>query len=459
MKTLTCTLAFVFLILPATAGDDLEALSVRVSEAVRKAEGSIVAVNPSARYSRAVPLLSKVPTLGNMFRAGTIYRAADGAKYDALGIRIAGSANRILVPYVVCGTAATIKLIGAQGELIEARRVDGDPDFGLAVFEITAEESDGTVLRLVPTTDWSRLDRGRIAIALSASGGAPALELLGGLSADRTAVRTESKADLLLSPSGELLALRAPGLVPAGQTSVRIPELSNKTEPLKDAARRWAHLAYVASVAPQERWIPGPLIARVMADIEGHGRIRRAFLGVIFGDARGKVVLETVLPETPAARAGLKSGTVIVAFDGQPIANTAAFSRRLLAKRPGDRVTLTPESGDAVEVTLGERTEAPRMRTPEALGIEAIDLSSSLVEYLGLPADARGAVIRRVRAKSAAAVAGLRVGDVVIGGGGGEVANEEELAAVVAAARGVKLALDVRRDGASVSVTIAITDG
>jgi hypothetical protein len=67
-----------------------------------------------------------------------------------------------------------------------------------------------------------------------------------------------------------------------------------------------------------------------------------AFLGVaadVAGDADG-VRLAQVLPDTAAARAGLRNGDVIVRLDDEPVASFGQLRRAILLKRPGDVVRL-----------------------------------------------------------------------------------------------------------------------
>jgi len=131
--------------------------------------------------------------------------------------------------------------------------------------------------------------------------------------------------------------------------------------------------------------IPIHTAKQIADDLIQEGRVRRAYLGVdttaLFpGLAEALelpveegLLVERVVPGSPAARAGLRGGTqaviagmrrillggdVLVAFDGEPITNQLDMNRFLNRKRPGDRVRLTifrRQQRLEVEVTFGER--------------------------------------------------------------------------------------------------------
>ncbi|REK11859.1 MAG: PDZ domain-containing protein [Actinobacteria bacterium] len=94
------------------------------------------------------------------------------------------------------------------------------------------------------------------------------------------------------------------------------------------------------------------------------------FLGVVVADnsalvaqrlgleaTEGAVVIE-VEPDTPAERAGLVQGDVIISFAGEQIETARQLTNAVFESRPGESVTveiLRPEGTTSVEVTLGER--------------------------------------------------------------------------------------------------------
>jgi S1-C subfamily serine protease len=85
-----------------------------------------------------------------------------------------------------------------------------------------------------------------------------------------------------------------------------------------------------------------PILADMIADGAPAGP-RRPWLGVSLDELRGRVFISRVTPESPAARAGLRGGEMIVAIDGATPRDLADFYRRLWA---------TGDAGVAVKLTV-----------------------------------------------------------------------------------------------------------
>lgn len=72
--------------------------------------------------------------------------------------------------------------------------------------------------------------------------------------------------------------------------------------------------------------------------------------------------VERVMPDTPAEKAGLRAGDVIVAVDNDPVTPGRSLADLIARYRPGDKVTLTVRRGNEtleLRVRLGEHPERP----------------------------------------------------------------------------------------------------
>jgi len=96
---------------------------------------------------------------------------------------------------------------------------------------------------------------------------------------------------------------------------------------------------------------------------EGEGEAR-AWLGVQMEGVKTGVRIVRVMEDSPAAKAGLKDGDVILAVDGAPVQEPERVQELILARKAGDKIDLKVLHEDEeklVEVTLGERPAKVRM--------------------------------------------------------------------------------------------------
>lgn len=106
--------------------------------------------------------------------------------------------------------------------------------------------------------------------------------------------------------------------------------------------------------------VPSNTVRNVIGQLDRNGRVQHAYLGVQSTEttAGSGARIAAVTAGGPAAAAGLAVGDVVVAFDGQPIADPAALTAAVNARRPGERVVVTVRRGGGerrVTVTLGQQ--------------------------------------------------------------------------------------------------------
>jgi M6 family metalloprotease-like protein len=168
-----------------------------------------------------------------------------------------------------------------------------------------------------------------------------------------------------------------------------------------------------------------------------------AFLGLtLTADAEGRLTVAETAADSPAAKAGLKKGDVIDRVGDQPVKTPQAFREWLLVRSPGDEVTLgVVRDGGRTELTA-KLVAASRPMTLG--GPVAAPLGVTLAEEK----TGKGIFVESVAANSAAAAAGLKVGDLVLTIDGQEVSRPSRVADVAAARRpGDTLTFGITRDG------------
>jgi serine protease Do len=135
------------------------------------------------------------------------------------------------------------------------------------------------------------------------------------------------------------------------------------------------------------------------------------------------ILVQQVQPDTPAARAGLKRGDVIVRFNGEQVMDDSKF-RLMVAATPVGKtvpVTVVREGTERrLDVTVAERPDedvvasAPTRESSAWLGIRVEDASNSETRrQFGLERGQTGVVVTEVEEDSPAEEAGLRQGDVI----------------------------------------------
>ena len=164
------------------------------------------------------------------------------------------------------------------------------------------------------------------------------------------------------------------------------------------------------------------------------------------GKPEGALV-RSVEPESPAAKAGIEPGDIIVRFDGKTIEKSVDLPRFVGNTKPGSRSTVTVFRRGATKdlaVTVAEvepervaqtRPEPREARPPVASSlVKSLGLSlSELTDEVKAELKVRGGV-RIDAAEGAAARAGLREGDVILAVANTEVKGLKEFEAVVAKA-------------------------
>ena len=113
--------------------------------------------------------------------------------------------------------------------------------------------------------------------------------------------------------------------------------------------------------------IPSATIARVSAQLEAHGKVARGYLGLglqpVRLDREGGVgvMVMSVDAKGPGAKAGLRQGDIMQAWNGKPIASFNTLLRELGPASVGKTVALSLRRGGetiAVDLVIGERPEA-----------------------------------------------------------------------------------------------------
>ena len=194
--------------------------------------------------------------------------------------------------------------------------------------------------------------------------------------------------------------------------------------------------------------IPSNLVRAIVASAkQGRDYFERPWIGAGFEAVTVQVaealglqrpsgaLVSSVDDDSPAAKAGLRPGDLILRMNGSPIEHVDALGYRLATQQIGKDVTFVIQRQGKereVKVRLQRAPEgaghevAIDGRSPFA-GATVADLSPRTADRIGLPADRKGVVIMEIARNSTAEQVGLRPGDLVQAVNGREIASAETL--------------------------------
>jgi serine protease Do len=180
--------------------------------------------------------------------------------------------------------------------------------------------------------------------------------------------------------------------------------------------------------------IPVSMAKPVMDQILAHGKVVRGYLGVhiqdltpelarAFGLKDGSgVLIGDVSSDSPASRAGLKKGDVILKVNGEPVGAMNQLHVQIAQFAPGTQIKLQVwRNGSTQDVSVkldefkdqDEKVASAEVTGAALEGVQVQDLSSDISQQLNLPAGTHGVVVTSVDPSSAAAAAQLNRGDVI----------------------------------------------
>jgi serine protease Do len=329
--------------------------------------------------------------------------------------------GRILTNNHVVRDAADISVTLNDKRTFKAKVVGADPGTDVAVIKI-----DGTNLPTLPLGDSDKLRVGDWAIAI----GNPLGVLRGSVTVG--IISAEGRSNLNIFGG-------TPDFQDFIQTDASI-NFGNSGGPLCNIHGEAIGINTAINPSGQGIGFAIPInLARHVADqLVAHGKVRRAMMGVNLADLTPEiaegfgiasntqgVVVQTVMDNSPAAKAGLKRNDVIVQFDGQSVSDLQKFRLRV-ADTPSGRavpvVVLRDGKRMSFNVTLDDREKLLANGTPDDQGSDQPEVAraSGGLNVRELTAEEKtraklsaGVLVVAVEDGSIAERAGLQPNDVI----------------------------------------------
>ena len=204
--------------------------------------------------------------------------------------------------------------------------------------------------------------------------------------------------------------------------------------------------------------IPSNMVKNLTAQMVQYGQVKRGELGILGTelnselakamkvDAQRGAFVSQVMPNSSAAKAGVKAGDVVVSMNGKAISSFAALRAEVGSMPVGSKLTLgLLRDGKPVSVNL-ELQQSSQTQVDSATiftGIEGAEMSNRSGK------DEKGVIVNNVKGNSPAARIGLKKGDIIIGVNQQVVNNIAELRKILDTKPSV-MALNIQRGDSTI---------
>ena len=354
-------------------------------------------------------------------------RGGNGQKNDSMQKQDLGLGSGVIVSsdgmiltnnHVIDGADDILVSIGINDQKYKAKKIAGDPGTDIAVLKIDAKD-----LKAVTFGDSDKIRVGDVALAIGNPFGLTQSISMGVVSAlGRGGMGIVNYENFIQTDAS----------INPGNSGGALVDLEGRLIGINTAifSRSGGNQGIGFAV-------PANLAHSVMDNLIKNGRVVRGYLGVqpdaitedlvpFFKtkDRKGALV-SRVEKNTPAARAGIEVGDVILEVAGKKVEGPRELRLHVSSMAPGSKVdlklmrdgkekTISVELGELPQDKGEKKPEEPKDEAPDVLdGVTVSDLDAAARKEFDLPEDARGVLVTDVEADSPSAAADIRRGDII----------------------------------------------
>jgi serine protease Do len=291
----------------------------------------------------------------------------------------------------------------------DGKLVGGDPKTDVAVVEVDAKGIENSEGRVAKLGDSDKLKVGQLVIAIGNPYGLERTVTFGVISALRRSIG--------ITQYESFIQTDAP--INPGNSGGPLINIKGEVIGINTAIVAEGQGLGFAIPINLAKWVADQLMAK--------GRVVRGWLGVVIQEitpeiaetigVKEGILISQVAPGSPAEKAGLKVGDIIVAIDGEKVREVRELQFRIMKTPPGTEVTLTILRGgkeQTIKAKVGEMPEEVSFGQPKEqvgeLGLSLRDLSPEEVRRFGV----KGVFVDGVAPGSLAQRSGLRRGDIIL---------------------------------------------
>ncbi|MFT6986580.1 MAG: Do/DeqQ family serine protease [Psychromonas sp.] len=348
----------------------------------------------------------------------------------------------VMTNYHVVKNADEVRVSLLDGRSYEAKLVGSDPELDIAILKVQADN-----LTQINIADSSILEVGDFVIAIGnpfglgqtvTTGIVSALGRSGlGIEGYENFIQTDASINpgnsggALVNLAGELVGINTAIIAPSGGN---------------------VGIGFA---------IPANMAKASMLQIVAHGEVRRGQIGVGIQDitpdlreafalknGQSGALITSVSKDSPAEKAGIKSGDIIIMLDGRAITSTGELRSRIGIKQIGDKVAVTILR-DGKEKQLQVKIGEPQSSTYSDGKLHPL-LEGA---YFENEPDGNGVVVTRLAPNSIASYSGLRAGDLIVAANQLRVVDMESFKKALKRNKSALL-LQINRNGGSFFIVI-----
>jgi serine protease Do len=391
------------------------------SPVVKRVAPCVVTVTTTSKPKRQqMPdIFSEDPFFRRFFGNGQGMEPRQEKQYGLGSGVIVTKDGYILTNNHVVDGADSIKVVLKDGREFKAKVVGTDPQSDVAVLKIKADD-----LPFMTVADSDKIETGDIVLAIGNPFGIGQTVTMGMVSATgRTRV---------LDGTGYQDFIQTDAAINPGNSGGALVDVDGRLVGINTAILSRSGGNQGIGFA-----IPSDLARRVMVSLVRDGRVVRGYLGVHIQNVDANLASEFKLPDahgalvtdvkagTPGDKAGLKSGDVIVKFNGKQVSDSSHLRLEVADTAPGTKVPVElVREGKAktldvvVQELPGEKMakdDSEDAASGDTLnGVAVSDLSSRTRREAEIPSQIQGVLVTQIDQNSAAYEAGLRTGDVIL---------------------------------------------